>query len=231
MLGQTFDFLDLPRVFVLIFIEIFFSADNAVSLGLFASSLPGHQRKKALFIGFASAIIFRGAALLACSFLFKFLWIQALGALFLIYLSVRGWRKTKIAALNPQARTFWQTVFLIETFDLIFAIDSIIAGLSFIAAIPSHTTIHPKLWIVYLGAILGMAAIRFAAKFFSDLIEKFPKMEKSAYLMIGWVGCKLLIPFTAHYFGLDLQIVFEPIFWTVLVALFILGLRKQVTHD
>ena len=220
MFGQTFDLIDIFRILCLAFLEILFSADNAIVLSLITRSLPSHDRQKALFIGFFSALMFRMMAIVSIFWLLQFQWIQIVGALYLLYVSVRHFFHKGEPSFS-QSRGFWKTVFLIEMFDLLFAFDSIIAALAFIGSIPSSPSTHPKLWIVFVGALLGMIVIRFAAKWIGDLIERFPRLEKTGYLMIGWIGLKLLINSTVS--GLS----FEPIFWPVLAILVILGFRHK----
>src|SRR3990167_981118 len=160
-LSQTFDPSDIPRLVALTFLEIVLSADNAIVLGLLVHSLAPESRRKALSIGLLSAFVLRVLALLAISILLAYPWLQLLGAAYLIYLAIQHFFKTRKEQLVPAVRSFWKTVLLIELFDLAFAVDSIIAGLAFITAgFPSNALIHPKLWIVYIGGILGLVSIR-----------------------------------------------------------------------
>ncbi len=221
MFGQTFDPLDLARIGALALLEILLSADNAIVLGLLVRRLPQNLRQKALFIGVISALVIRGAALFAVTLLLQAVWVQILGGAYLLYLSISHFR-SKSASKTPAVPTasgFWKTVFLVELYDLAFAIDSIVVAVAFISSIPSSGAIHPKLWIVYTGAFIGLLFIRFAAKWFSSVIERFPRMETAAYLMIGWIGLKLI-----------LQILPEPLYWIGLSSLFIFGFTKKKTH-
>lgn len=235
MFGQTFEFLDLARMGFLALLEILLSADNAIVLGLLIRCLPVEQRKKALFIGIASAIIIRGAALFAVSLLLRATWIQLLGGIYLLYLCLshlcRRPKETTHAAI-PHPRGFWKSVILIELYDLVFAIDSVVVAVAFISAIPSTGTIHPKLWIVYAGALSGLILIRFAATWFSSVIDRFPRMETMAYFMIGWIGLKLSFTGMESYHLLPASFMhyFEPPFWIILSILFILGFTKKKTH-
>lgn len=215
--GQTFELFDLMRVSFLFLLELLLSADNAIILGLLTRSLPVHQRKQALFIGLLSAVIFRAAGLLLVSTLLRFTWIQLIAALYLLYLAIRH-HSAKEPPL-PQTN-FWKVVFLVEFFDLAFAIDSIVAGVAFISSIPSTNAIHPKLWIVFAGALLGLVAIRSAAKLFSNLIDRFPRLEHSAYYMIGWIGLKLGANATLELLHISTPWI-EIVFWPVLILLFL----------
>jgi YkoY family integral membrane protein len=221
MFDQTFALSDLPKIAVLSFIEILLSADNAVVLGLLAHRLPEALRKKALYIGVFSAFFLRAIALLCIAFVIQYQWIQILGAAYLLYLSLRHFVKKKGAPITPAGgRSFWKTVILIELFDLAFAVDSIVAGIAFIG---THETggLHPKLWIVYIGGIIGLIGIRYASHLFSGLIHRFPRLETAAYLLIGWIGVKLA--YNAFPLPLDL----DPLFWIGTLLLLLFGFIKK----
>lgn len=214
MFDQVFALSDIPRIFILSFIELVLSTDNALVLGVLTHSLPKEQRKKALFIGIGSAFILRLGALLGLGLLLEWVWIQFLGSLYLIYLSVSYFFKKARGTDIQVASSFWKTVFLIEMLDLIFAIDSILAGIAFIDAVKS------KIWIVYFGGVLGIIGMRWAADLFSSLLDKFPHLEKGAHLMVGWVGVKLGL--SAIHEPLP-----APVFWSVLFFLFLLGFYRK----
>ncbi|WP_425614970.1 hypothetical protein NA78x_004854 [Anatilimnocola sp. NA78] len=81
---------------------------------------------------------------------------------------------------------FWPTVLVIELTDVAFAVDSILAAM---ALAGSRTE---KLWVVITGGIIGVVLMRFAAAIFIRLLEKFPRFEMSAYLLVIVIGLKLL---------------------------------------
>lgn len=212
MIEQVFVLSDLPRVIALGFLEMLLSADNAVILGVLCSGLPLHQRRRALFIGVASSFVLRALALLLIAHLLAFTWIQAVGGAYLIYLSIRHLiKKSQRSATMPkESHSFWKTVLLIEIYDLLFALDSIIAGVAFVNSNLS------KLWIVYAGGMIGLLSMRFAASLFSTLIDRFPRLDTCAYLMVGWIGIKLGLS------SIQWQIP-VPVFWGGIVLLFVLG--------
>jgi YkoY family integral membrane protein len=91
--------------------------------------------------------------------------------------------------------SFWPTVFVIELTDIAFAVDSILAAIAMVGSPPpGHPpdALHPKLWVVILGGLLGLVLMRFAARIFITLLEKFPRFEISAYLLVIVIGLKLL---------------------------------------
>jgi len=230
MLSQTFDLLDLPRVLFLAVLEIILSADNAIILALLVSHLPLLQRKRALFAGLISAFVFRAAGLLFVSVLLKSVWIQIVGAFYLFYLSYQGIKKRGSHSLEAKPHSFFMTILLIELFDIAFAADSILAGVAFINTLPSEGgLIHSKLWIVYVGTIIGLMMIRFAAKILSGLIELFPNLKKAAYLIIGWIGIKLALGPLSTFWEIPNAAgnIFEALYWIVLLGLFLSGFKKR----
>jgi YkoY family integral membrane protein len=221
MFEQTFALSDIPRILTLTFLELLLSADNAIILGLITRPLAPHLRKRALFIGVLSAFFLRAAGLLSASYLLRHSWIQVLGAAYLIYLCLNHFFKRKRDPFVPATpNSFWKTVILVECFDLAFALDSILAGVAFIG--PASSPIHPKLWIVYLGGMLGLLGIRYAATVFTKLIEQFPRLETSAYLMVGWIGLKLGVSALGEF-----PLALLPIFWLGMVLIFFCGLIRK----
>jgi YkoY family integral membrane protein len=105
-----------------------------------------------------------------------------------VYMSAETRRKLGLAS-------FWPTVFIIELTDIAFAVDSILAAIAMVGSAPAGTppgAPHPKLWVVILGGVLGLMLMRVAAKMFIRLLERFPRFEISAYLLVIVIGLKLL---------------------------------------
>jgi predicted tellurium resistance membrane protein TerC len=88
---------------------------------------------------------------------------------------------------------FWPTVAMIELTDIAFAVDSILAAIAMVGTSPYGTErLHPKLWVVVTGGMLGVILMRVAAVLFIKLLEKFPRFEVSAYLLVAVIGFKLI---------------------------------------
>jgi YkoY family integral membrane protein len=105
-------------------------------------------------------------------------------------LNVRG----AAPILSQPQPGFWATVAVIEMTDIAFAVDSILAAIAVVgSAPPGHTGPHPKLWVVLTGGMLGLVLMRIAATLFIRLLERFPRFETSAYLLVAVIGAKLLI--------------------------------------
>src|SRR5205823_13766510 len=101
-------------------------------------------------------------------------------------------RSAKLISLH--SRLFWQTVLVIELTDIAFAVDSIVAAMALVGQQKATDTgTHDKLWVVVTGGMLGVIVMRFAAVLFIKLLEKFPRFEVSAYLLVAVIGFRLLV--------------------------------------
>jgi YkoY family integral membrane protein len=136
------------------------------------------------------------------------------------------------ASARPTAR-FWPTVAVIELTDIAFAVDSILAAVALVGSPrPGHPVdaVHPKLWVVVTGGILGVILMRLAAVIFIRLLEKFPRFETSAYLLVLVIGGKLLADWgfnsPEHPHRVDFHDWQHPafwIFWTLMIVCFATG--------
>jgi YkoY family integral membrane protein len=126
---------------------------------------------------------------------------------------------------TTSARKFWMTVLVIELTDIAFAIDSILAAMAMVGSPPPDNppnAPHPQLWVVITGGILGVILMRFAAVIFIKLLEKFPRFETAAYLLVTVIGLKLLADWgfnspTSH--PLDFHSPRNPAFWVFWIAM------------
>ncbi|MBU6154703.1 MAG: hypothetical protein KGP28_10410 [Bdellovibrionales bacterium] len=175
----------LGTVFSLAILETLLSLDNAVVLALMASELPEPEQKKALRYGLWGAVILRVLAVYFATQLVSIAWVKALGGAYLLWLAIAFFVK-KGSAKKKQRRTsknFWAVVFWIELTDLVFAIDSILAAVA----------ITSNYWAIVAGGLMGVVAIRFAAGRFIVLLERYPRLETLAYLLVAGVGLKVLV--------------------------------------
>lgn len=119
---------------------------------------------------------------------------------------------------------FWSTVVVIELTDIAFAIDSILAAIALVGSAPAGSVgPHPKLWVVVTGGMLGVVLMRFAAVLFIRLLDRFPRFETSAYLLVTVIGSKLVTDWALntpeHPHRVDFHSPSNPAFWTFWIAM------------
>ena len=195
---------------VLVALEGLLAADNALVLAIMVKHLPEEERKKALFYGLAGAFILRFLALFAISFLVNVWQVQAIGALYLLFISINHiFRKLVVKKTEkkgePKAKGgLWATVFKVELADMAFAVDSILAAVALAMALPSTPlpTIGGldggQFLVIFAGGVIGLIIMRFAANFFVKLLHERPGLEIAAFLIVGWVGIKLAVHTLSH---------------------------------
>lgn len=195
---------------VLIGLEGLLAADNAVVMAVMVKHLPKPQQKKALFYGLAGAFIFRFAALFMITFLVNIWQIQALGAAYLLFIAVKhiyDQRKGKEHTLEPETTKgsgFWMTVLKVELADIAFAIDSMLAAVALAVTLPHLGDFDiggingGQFGVMLAGGLIGVIIMRFAAHKFVRLLEKYPQLETAAFVVVGWVGVKLVVLTLSH---------------------------------
>lgn len=233
---------------VLIGLEGILAADNALVMAVMVKHLPDDKRKKALFYGLAGAFLLRFGALFLISFLVNVWQVQAIGAIYLLYISINHIVKKFLLKKGEHKQKakkesgFWGTVLKVELADLAFAVDSILAAVALAVTLPA--TNLPviggldggQFLVVLAGGIIGIVIMRFAATYFVKLLKKKPNLETAAFVIVGWVGVKLALYTLAHP---EINIVskhfiesptWKIIFWIVLAAIAVCGwfLSKEV---
>lgn len=193
-------------VFTLIIIESLLSIDNAAVLATMVMDLPKEQRGKALKYGIIGAYVFRGICLLLASWLIKIWWLKLVGGLYLLYLMVDYFRTKATPKKNDDIidkksnfiyrntlglfGKFWSTVIMIEAMDLAFSMDNVFAVVAF----------TDNIWLITIGVFIGILAMRFVAQGFVKLMEKYPFLEKAAFIVIGILGMKLTLSVYSHFY-------------------------------
>ncbi len=195
---------DLLTILVLIVLEGLLSCDNAVVLALLVKPLPPHLRGRALKYGIIGAYVFRILAICAATWIMSKWYLKVAGGVYLCYIGLSHFLKAKPSDEEPEVTNiktwfglspFWSTVVAVELTDIVFSVDSIAAAVA----------LSSKLWILIVGGLLGILAMRFAAQFFVTLLEKFPKLESAAFVAVAVIGFKLLFEFPADVAGLQHQ--------------------------
>jgi YkoY family integral membrane protein len=194
-----FEFADLITISLLVLLEGLLSADNALVLAVLVLGLPPAERKKALRYGILGAFFFRAVATLLAVHLIELFWVKLLGAAYLLYLPYSHFfrveegrdRRTPPKAQPMLGLTaFWATVVKVELTDIVFAVDSILVAVA----------MSNKTWVILTGGILGIIAMRLVIGKLLTLVQKYPALVDGAFIIIAWVGIKLLLEF-AHQEG------------------------------
>lgn len=177
-LGEAF-----PVIVSLIIIEGLLSVDNALAIAAMARHLPQHQQKLALRWGIIGAYGFRGLCMAFAAWIIENPWLKIGGAVYLVYLMCKHFADAEDEDGDGdggqlEGKGLIATIVSIEIMDLSLSVDNVVAAVA----------MSPKLWVVCTGVFIGILALRFVAGACLKLIEKFPILEETAFLLIGYVG-------------------------------------------
>lgn len=194
-------------VFQLAILEGLLSFDNALALAALVSDRLKHpeDRRHALLWGIWGAYVMRVGIVFVGVTLMEHEWIKFLAGAYLIWLAVNELflkkeeekeQPVKEAhefrlpdeqgkAIAPRAgwKAVWKTILAVELMDLMFSIDSVAVALA----------VSKEKWVLVTGAIIGILMMRVAASYFIRLIERFPILIETAFVLVGIAGLKVLL--------------------------------------
>jgi YkoY family integral membrane protein len=185
---------DFVTVGLLVILEGLLSADNALVMAIMVLGLPKSEHQKALRYGLVGGFVFRVIATLLAAYLIQVGWIRLVGGLYLLYLTYshfmsheHGEDRRQAPAAKPWLglSPFWATVVRVELINLAFSIDSILVAVA----------MSPKLWVVVVGGILGIVAMRLVVGQLLTLVQRYPALVDGAFIIIAWVGAKLCLEY------------------------------------
>ena len=222
------EFGDFIIIALLVLLEGLLSADNALVLAMLVLGLPRRQQRQALRYGILGAFVFRIAAILLAVHLIQLAWVKLIGALYLLWLAYNHFfghadagerRAIKKAAPWLGLTAFWATVVKVELTDIVFAIDSILVAVA----------MSNKTWVIVTGGVLGIIMMRLVIGQLLTLVRRYPALVDGAFIIIAWVGIKLLVEYlnTKGYIGLHIDKWYS---FGLIIAIFVISYlyaRKQ----
>lgn len=221
----------------LILIEGLLSVDNALGIAAMASHLPKNQQKAALRWGLVGAYLFRGIALALVAWLMHNPWIKWFGALYLIYLAAAHLRlhpaseKSGDMAARTVGKGLLATICSVELMDLSLSLDNVVAAVGMINGVREIPE-HLHIWVVCVGVFIGIAALRIVAGWCIGLIEKFPVLKFTAFLLVGFVGLALCTEMGLEHAGVHWHMGIDIKFYSIagIVILSVLYDRVSWLH-
>ena len=109
--------------------------------------------------------------------------------------------------------------------DIAFSIDSILAAVAMAVDFPQRYGENGKLFIVFAGGVLGIITMRFAVRYFLILLDRFPGLATGAYVIVAWIGLKLLLSgfHDADFKGFPIPEIPEVVFWPVMILIAVIS--------
>jgi YkoY family integral membrane protein len=212
---------DLVTVALLVGLEGLLSADNALVMAIMVLGLPKARHKQALRYGLIGGFAFRIVATLLAAYLIQVEWVKLIGGIYLLYLTYShfwGQEEGQDRRTAPRAKPwlgltpFWGTVVRVELVNLAFSIDSILVAVA----------MSPKLWVIMIGGILGIVAMRMVVGQLLVLVQRYPALVDGAFIIIAWVGIKLGLEYL-HAIGIVHFVIAQSYSIALIVIIFVIA--------
>jgi YjbE family integral membrane protein len=198
--------LDWVSVGSIILIDLVLSGDNALVIGVAASSLPRKTRWSAIVLGGGMAIALRILFTIAATFLLNFPLLQVIGGAILLYITqhllVERSRKRQGQPEQKEEKpviandNFGKALLTIIVADATVSLDNILA----IGAIANGELVP-----LTIGLMVSIAFILLGSALIAELIERLPLLLDLACLILAWTAATMFLsdtklgPILAHF--------------------------------
>jgi len=191
--------------FQVVMIDLALAGDNAVAVGMAAAGLPQEQRRKAIVVGLAGAVVMRVTFALILTQLLQLVGLLVAGGFLLLWVCWKMWRDLRIqgrqeraegeAALEaasgaaigevgtsrPKAKTLGQALTQILVADLAMSLDNVLA-------VAGAARQHP--WVLIGGLLLSITLTGLAASWIARLLNRLR--------WIGFIGLAIVLYVALH---------------------------------
>ena len=188
----------------IILIDLVLSGDNALVIGAAAAGLPQRQRRFAIVLGGAGAIVLRILLAAVAALLLQLPLLQAIGGVLLLIIAVRllmdrGEMKheepaehAETAAENKSTQTndasiqrgFWQALLTILVADVTMSLDNVLA----IGALAAG-----NIPLLAGGLLLSMVILLIGSALVAQLIGRLPWLLDVAALILAWTAANMIL--------------------------------------
>jgi YjbE family integral membrane protein len=190
-----------------VMIDLALAGDNAVAVGLAASGLPQHQRRRAIVLGLAAAVVMLIGFALITTQLLKVVGLLLAGGLLLLWVCWKMWRELRDqgreaaaegeAALeaatgvaigakpkaHPKAKTLQQALVQILITDLSMSLDNVLA-------VAGAAREHPT--VLVAGLLLSITLMGVAASWIAKLLHSYRWLGYLGLAIVFFVACRMI---------------------------------------
>lgn len=179
----------------IVLIDLVLAGDNALVIGIAASRLPDHLRKKTIIFGAIGAIAVRAALTLVVVWLLQFKGLLLIGGLLLFpvayKLAVPKFEEGEGGHTVQAAGSFWDAMRTIIVADTLMGVDNMLA-------VGGAAKGHMEL--VIFGLILSIPLIVWGSTFVTRLMDRYPWIAAIGAAVLAWTGASMIV--TDHFFDL-----------------------------
>ncbi len=179
---HTLEFEAISSLAKIIAFDLILSGDNAVVIGMAANRLSPVNRRRAIIVGGAGAVILRIIFTALVAYLLDIPLIQAAGGMLLIWIAFRLAKPHQIEESHvASADTLLAAIKTIIVADAIMSLDNMLAV---------GAAAEGELWLLLFGLGLSIPILLFGSALIADLLSRFP--------ILMWVGVLILVHTAVH---------------------------------
>ena len=174
-----------------VIIDIVLAGDNAIVVGMAASSLPAEQRRRVICLGIAAATVLRILFAYFTASLLAIIGLTLAGGVLLLWVSWKMYRELRqtrrneheaagpddhcTSTLRVQPKSARAALTQIVLADVSMSLDNVLAVAG---------TARDHFWVLAFGLILSVALMGVASTFIARLLER--------HFWISWVGLGII---------------------------------------
>lgn len=169
-------------VFSIILIDLVLGGDNAVVIGLASRNLPVDQRKKAVLIGTAGAVVLRILFTAAATLLLRIPLLMAIGGLLLTWIAFKLLTQETHHEV-AEGKNLVEAIRTIIIADGVMSLDNVIAVAG---------AAHGNIWLVVFGLVVSIPIVVFGSQIVASLMQKYPVIVYIGAGILGWTAGSLI---------------------------------------
>lgn len=183
----------------ILLLDLLLSGDNAIIIALACKNLPPEQRKKAVFLGCAGAIILRVLLTLVATKLLEIPYLQFIGGVALIFIAIKLLKPEEEDLSNIQSSGKLLTAIkTILAADFIMSLDNVLS----LAAV-AQTVPEGKYLLILLGLLVSIPLVVWGAQLLLKLIQKFPAIVYIGAAVLGYAAAEMMV--NDHALGMYME--------------------------
>lgn len=165
-------------------INIVLSGDNAVVIALASRALPQRQRKLAVWWGSFGAVVMRLALTVVAVYMLKIPYLQAAGALLLLYIAVSLLADNAGSKHVKTAVSLAGAIWTIIAADFIMSLDNVLA----VAAIASGNLV-----LIAVGVAMSIPLIVWGSALIMKLLDRYPFLVYIGAAILGYTAGEMIV--------------------------------------
>lgn len=169
----------------ILIINLVLSGDNALVIAMASKDLPEKQKKRAIWIGTFGAVVLRCVLTFAALLLLKIPYLQAGGALLLLWISFKLLADQQENGIHvSESPSMWKAINTILIADFVMSLDNVlaIAGLA-----------NGDLALIMIGILLSIPIVVWGSGIISKLLQKFPVLLYIGAGILAYTAGEMLL--------------------------------------